>query len=59
MPYKVAVEYWTKEPEAGVNVTWLIAAVLDQKLAPNAAQEVEALFSVVLSEDELLYVDPA
>jgi hypothetical protein len=50
MPYKVALEYWTKfGPENGVRCYWLIAALFDQSPAVIPARASVALFSVTLS----------
>ena len=50
MPYKVAVEYWTKFPEDAFNVMEVIAALFDHKPAIKKPLTVVPLFSAVESE---------
>ena len=51
MPYKTAVEYWTKLPPLDVKDKEVIAEVLDQRPATKVAYASVALFSETKSED--------
>ena len=60
MPYKVAVEYWTKLVELlPTSFIEVIAEVVDQIPAFNAAIALVALFSDTLSKLKDLLVEPA
>ena len=51
MPYKTAVEYWTKLPAPGANNKDVIAVLEANEIAPNSILASVALFSVVPSAD--------